>query len=127
MTQPKSDSATSATKRTLSEESLRAMNPPRGLAGQTREVLAALLVILVLVEGGAGRREQDGVAAAGDSGGSGHGAVHRPGVLDLHERREGLLDRGSRLADGQDQADGPRNGGGKRRELPVLVPAAEDQ
>src|SRR5262245_12144087 len=112
MTQPKRDSATSATKRTLSEESLRAMDTPRGLAGQTREVIAALLVVLVLVEGGAGRREQDGVATAGDSRGSGDGAGHRPCVLDRHERREGLLDRGSRLADSQDEADGVRKGGG---------------
>ena len=68
MTQPKSESATSAAKSTLSLASLRAMSPPaRPLrAPSAGEVPPPLLEVRVLVEGGAGRREQHRVAGPGE-------------------------------------------------------------
>src|SRR5471030_3197026 len=66
MTQPKRDSATRAAKRILSEESLRAIvsSPCGGGAREHREMIATLLEIAVLIERGASRRKQDGVAGA---------------------------------------------------------------
>src|SRR6266542_843649 len=105
MTQPKSDSATSATKRTLSEESLRAMCPS-GFAGEAREMVSSLLEATVLVEGGAGGREEHGVAGPGELGGAADRPVHRAGVFDLDEGGEGLFDHGGRFADREDPPGG---------------------
>src|SRR5690349_2198334 len=109
MTQPKSDSATSATKRILSEASLRAMTVScgaggiygarrgvRGSCGARRgvrrgrrgprergEVVSALLEVLVLIERGAGRRQEHRVAFPRQPRGRRDGALHR---LAAHDR-----------------------------------------
>ena len=68
MTQPNSESATRAPKRILSDGELTrhagtsVVRPAPSPASKLREVAASLLEVPVLVEGGAGRREQDRVA-----------------------------------------------------------------
>src|SRR6478672_9745888 len=112
MTQPKSDSATSATKRILSEASLRAMTVScgaggscgagicgaRGSCGARRsprergEVIPALLEVPVLIERGAGRRQEHRVALPRELRGGGHGALHRLAAHDRGGARERGLD-----------------------------------
>src|SRR5215470_10522533 len=115
MTHPKSDSATSAAKRTLSLASLRAIADSGRPAGETREMLAALLEVAVLVEGGAGRREKDDVALAGELRGPGHGSLHRPEPFDRHAPGQGLLDERRRFADREDDPGRAAHGLDERR------------
>src|SRR5260221_344713 len=70
MTQPKSDSATSAAKRTLSEESLRAIQP----SDQVGEMVSAFFEIPVLVERSTGGRDEHRIALPGPR----RGPLRRP-------------------------------------------------
>src|SRR6266542_5183044 len=108
MTQPKSESATSATKSTLSEESLRAITP-RGLARERREMVSAFFVVGVLIEGGAGGRKQNRIAGAGKRGRAFDGPVHAPGALDGHDAGQSPLDQSGGLADREHFPRGARD------------------
>src|SRR6266545_1418181 len=124
MTHPNSESATSATKSTLSEESLRAINSR--LAHQGGEMPASLLVVLVLVEGGAGGREKNRVAGSGELGRAFDGPVHSPGPLDRNDAGESRLDQSGGLAD---REHFPRRAGDGRRErfeIAVLVAPSQN-
>src|SRR5262245_52655269 len=131
MTQPKSESATRAAKRILSEASLRANGTSRGLPGQRGEVVAPLFEVSVLVEGGAGRREQDRISRPGARGRARDGRRHRAAALDGNRPGAGaskrLLDRVRGFADRQDRPGPLRDEGSQTREVPVLVAAPEDQ
>src|SRR5437867_6170909 len=127
MTQPKSDSATSATNRTLSVASLRAIFPSGGPPGERREMGAPLLEVRVLVERGTRGRKEHRVAGPRELGGPRDRALHRAAALDRRRPGERSLDRGSRLADREDDpgraGDGPR----QLREISVLVATPQDQ
>src|SRR5262245_20072235 len=103
MTQPKSDSATSAPKRILSEASLRAIVLPRRRGGtrERGEVAAAFFEVLVLVEGSAGRRQKDRVAGPGDLARPRDGLLHRGPALDARLAGERGFDRPGSFSDRQ--------------------------
>ena len=95
--QPKSDSATSVPKRTLSEVSLRAMGASHRLPYERGEVPAPFFEVAVLVERGAGRREQDRVPGTGERRRPRHRFLHRAGAFERRGSRQGRLDRLGRL------------------------------
>src|SRR6476620_3876611 len=106
-----------AAKSVLSSVSLRAMASSvflsGGLSDERREVRAALLEVPILVEGGAGGREEHRVAGAGELRRPGNGRGHRDAPLDLDLGAEGPLDGLRRFADREDP---PRGAGGERAE-----------
>src|SRR5512141_1608864 len=127
MTPPKSERAIRAANRILSLVSLRAMGTTSGDATRpAREILSPLLVIPVLVERGARRREEDRVSRPGELRGPRDGAVHGPEALERDAAFERRLDHRRGLADRQDPSGRALDHGREGREVAVLVAPPQD-
>src|SRR5439155_26923219 len=91
-------------------------------------MLAALLVIPVLIEGGAARsQEHDAAHGLRKTRGLPHGLLHPARAMDRRRPRDLPFDRLGGLADGEDRSRALAQQRDERGEIPPLVLSAEDE